>query len=1406
MACKYIYKGTTYSSKEEFISKVIPTLKNSTLSKFDKVPTNKQVYLSSIKNYEDNIVNFEKAIQAIKDNNYKIILPNNAGRYVASVESEGIRGGTIPIAENPYSKEAKEGKFDKEYALSYLKERIEREEGSIENENRKIKEIEKVENDIYNKNINSNQFLQLLNKNNNWVTFFIKSIIQDSAKKGYEKVLFPTGNTASKVEGHSTLEEFKKQKEDRIKELENKLKEIASDEFFNKTYKIVDNQVHKKESTKEYPNVAFTTKVYNEKEGKEVAYEFMSKSSKQEINQLKQELERVETEGFGALKPIFNFYENTVTNILKKNGYLPNIITDEYGNTWNEVEIKPEYLNKILFSKKSTVDKKNDITSRMSTLLQDFAKVNNIKVEFIEKVLDDNNNEVNGFYDSVKKVIKINQKLAETDTFPEELAHYLTLALGEDHTLVKRAFNLMNKVDYRGFLGQTYIDTYNNDETLLKHEYLGKLVAKVIAEANTPEELLNEPGFALWETIKRMLDAFVRLFKPNYNIQSELDNLSKELAKMILSTKEVESTDLFIKMFSVNNKNIIAKDIRPQYVYYKGLLGKLKSDLSKLEPSSDEFLKTNEKILKIEASLKEISENGNKQVLLNLANETLDEIEEYVNKLKQVVESGNKPNVDKIERTVKVLHMFENMIGVKDRVGILLNDTLQFAKVFVLDEMQGLTGKEFDESIFNQLDTDISAAEANFGTLADVKNYLGKTIGLLIKKAQNKIEVENKKSFERINNAVNKLTDYQKSRGLSGTDIYKIFLQEHKGTLVLTKPYTTEFYKKISDSFKEPNGFLIRSKLATYNSATKEFIPRDNKYNNKDYETIQNTKELKEFYNFFKGIIAEVNDKLPEQYKQNSNFIPNIVERTLMDIMKSDKTMLSKLKDGANHMLEINDYSDNDRIFDENLEKDSVPVKYLGKLSKDIKSKDLGSVLLKYAYFANSYEEMTDVLPKARLFQELVKQQEFIKNTNKNKSVYGEDTKLNEMIDSFIKMQVLGEMKREEKYAPHIDFMLKYTSLLRIGLNPFNASVNFIIGNIGNLIEAVGGRHFTTKEYLEAIKIFSKENLVNDSKLNKLAAKFNPLMELDDYENLEKINVGSNEYKDKIKSLMYLPQRMGEKQMQTSTMIALLLHNKVTTKEGNTISMWEAFNESGEWNSELMGYELDDNFIFKTTNKIHRINQLIHGRYSQKDAAALTQYSLFRAAFQFKKWIPAAIESRFGGKRFDERLDVEIEGRYRTYIKGFNYMIAKFQNDVENIEKYSFNETDVYNMRKNMIELTLLLGTVLAGIGFDDDKKRKDPTYKFLMSQLNQISGDLMYFYNPKALTDPAKLSVPMLKTAQDLIKVIEYTPSVITGDKFKRGRFKGENKELASLINVTPVIKPIADFARLWNKDPYQK
>jgi len=207
------------------------------------------------------------------------------------------------------------------------------------------------------KNTNKeNQFLQLLNKNNNWVTFFIKSIIQDSAKKGYEKVLFPTGDTASKIEGHTTLEEFKKQKEDRIKELEEWNKELENTD-----------------ENEEFEEGIFTKNKIRQ--------------NNNEINQLKQELERIEKEGFGALKPIYNFYETVVANILKKQGFNAKKVTDEYGNTWNEIEIKPEFEKEFLLNPKVTNNQNSENTEEKGGIYRNFIKFKKDNLRLLENKL-----------------------------------------------------------------------------------------------------------------------------------------------------------------------------------------------------------------------------------------------------------------------------------------------------------------------------------------------------------------------------------------------------------------------------------------------------------------------------------------------------------------------------------------------------------------------------------------------------------------------------------------------------------------------------------------------------------------------------------------------------------------------------------------------------------------------------------------------------------------------------------------------------------------------------------------------------------------------------------------------------------------------------------------------------------
>ncbi len=181
-------------------------------------------------------------------------------------------------------------------------------------------------------NEKQNQFLQLLNKDNNWVTFFVKSIIQDSAKKGYEKVLFPKGDTASKVEGHETLA-------NEIAMLDIQLAYVSK-------YSVRDSEV----SGYEVYDTAFNERKSQPGLTKKEAESFIS--DKREL--LEKRKSELKTQGIEKLKPIYAFYEVRVKNILDKQYGKENIktITDEYGNEWYELTIDEKVKSqKILLSK-----------------------------------------------------------------------------------------------------------------------------------------------------------------------------------------------------------------------------------------------------------------------------------------------------------------------------------------------------------------------------------------------------------------------------------------------------------------------------------------------------------------------------------------------------------------------------------------------------------------------------------------------------------------------------------------------------------------------------------------------------------------------------------------------------------------------------------------------------------------------------------------------------------------------------------------------------------------------------------------------------------------------------------------------------------------------------------------------
>lgn len=173
---------------------------------------------------------------------------------------------------------------------------------------------------------NQNQFLHLLNKDNNWVTFFIKSIIQDSAKKGYEKVVFPKGETAARIEGHETI----------AGEIENINKQIEQQQFDVDKFK--ENRFRNSDSQGNYWG-------YKNGEGKSFkSLEEAENYTKNQLDSLEQKKSELKSQGVEKLKPIEAFYEIKVGNILEKQFGKENVktITDEYGNEWREVTIDKE--------------------------------------------------------------------------------------------------------------------------------------------------------------------------------------------------------------------------------------------------------------------------------------------------------------------------------------------------------------------------------------------------------------------------------------------------------------------------------------------------------------------------------------------------------------------------------------------------------------------------------------------------------------------------------------------------------------------------------------------------------------------------------------------------------------------------------------------------------------------------------------------------------------------------------------------------------------------------------------------------------------------------------------------------------------------------------------------------------
>jgi hypothetical protein len=1009
-----------------------------------------------------------------------------------------------------------------------------------------------------------------------------------------------------------------------------------------------------------------------------------------------------------------------------------------------------------------------------------------------------NTNLIQGYYDAKNDKVVVVASNTPVDEAAKvaihEVAHRGMVRMAKDLGGEKELFNALKSAEKQLMeklpellkrTGHTSLDNLMLDYGFDKNSEEGKFKLLQELAARWAETLIDKPKPNWWKDLLQKIGEWIKQFTGKVLTEKEVDELVGGFVKygtQNLNDKNLKSNAE--AQYSKKNeqeepakKKEPAKKIGKIEQYFQTRIAKLTKDYSlakkdsqkeaiekELELTKQKYAKSKEKGLKREAEYE-------------FGKHSLELVEQRIDFL--LKDKGQRFSSD-LEYVNDVLDVWYGIPDLTNEV-IRLREKIQgLMDDYVVENVHENTTAEKKPTLeqIKEQTEDIGTFREWTGSLIDVANYIASTIGNIIKTSQTKIEKQSNAIFRDIES---KIEEVSKTKDIN--EIYKeiIFLNE--------------------------------------DSDTKTLIPLS--------QLNKVSPEAQEFYKFYQAKLEELMKITPtlmrrnesgelETFVLNKYFIPNVyIAETLREkLLKQKKTLFGIFKERKL----------GDTVKDDNLKADIIDLEYIKKIPSSVKSDDLGHSLFMFAKSMYHYNEMSDILPKVRLLQRSIFNTAYVQGSNPSSTKTGEDSKMWKIVEGFIKAQVKGETKKDEgrkglykkkgvdgeevevylDATGSIDSLLRWNSLLRIGLSPITALANVSFGKISNFFEGFAGQFYTRKDLRIAEKLFWQQNFYKDSVMNRILADGNILQELTDKEQSESLKTSEKDSIDRLSEIMYSPQKWTEKYIQSSTFLAIMHKEGYINSDGELTDSYNA---------------LSDKSKQQLFNKVQRVNHMLHGRYSPQESGTGQQKVIYRAASQFRKWMPSAIENRFDAKHYDERLQADIEGRYRSFTR--NFLLELVKGDVKsafynlvmpllNAEKAlasGLSPSEIYNMRKMFIEtISFLVVSLLYAAGSGDDDKdkelRKNPLFKTTMLTLNRISGDIAFFYSPTQINNLGANAFPVQKLTKDLINISLEIPRFFTDkSEFASGVNKGKERLPIKVLGLIPGSSPITTSTKIFSK-----
>lgn len=364
-----------------------------------------------------------------------------------------------------------------------------------------------------------------------------------------------------------------------------------------------------------------------------------------------------------------------------------------------------------------------------------------------------------------------------------------------------------------------------------------------------------------------------------------------------------------------------------------------------------------------------------------------------------------------------------------------------------------------------------------------------------------------------------------------------------------------------------------------------------------------------------------------------------------------------------------------------------------------------------------------------------------------------------------------------------MDKVLRYNQDLALGFNPFSGINNLLFGVTSNIMWSAGNTDFTPKQMMQAMGLMWRSSLtLNNKKMDKVS---NLIMKFDILQDsLEFKGLTENEKLEKIKNFPYLFLKAGDFMIKGQTFIALMLNEKITDLSGNQRSLYEAYDNEGNWIEAEFGeaknwngditseQELTDFLKFK--NKATQLIKKLHGNFDKLSPVQYKKYIIGRMLGQFRfSWMIEGFAQRWKGRYFDPYLERNVEGRYITYGK------LGFVKSLQILTKLMFMQTNALkgvkaqdraiveeNMRRNLAEIyiyaSMFLIYLLLKAGLDEDDDDNEALYS-TMNILNRVMADTTFYFSPNTIVSIWQDPFPVMKVPIKATKAFKSSWQLIT-------------------------------------------